>query len=248
MLAWNNQWSSREIYRVATAALSLHIAGRFSSPGEAILARKAASAAQRAAADRQRLADAQRAWIARIGSERGLTPTQIARKSGLHASTLTELINDSTRGPLSASSVQKIASGVHFPATAEARGGAPSAVPVEAEPFIASGINPRLEAAVSALIASRDGLTAWRLASGGLEGVGYKPGDILIVDRGEMPMSGDAVCAQYAQQDRTDIICRMVRRPWLVTGSNDPLFRPPLLIEDVHVNVIGTVVHSIRSR
>jgi len=195
---------------------------------------------------RQRLAEAQRAWLQRVTRDTGLTLTEIARKAGKHHTTLTNFMNKPDRGPLNPLTITLVAEATGVPASAEARGTpAPEGLAEEAEPYLAGSESP-LDLAVRALVAARPGVDPWRLRTHALEDAGYLMDDIVIVDLNATPRAGDAVCAQLYDwpRGRAETIWRIFEPPYLVTATNDPALRKPILVDDDRVVIKGVLLPS----
>jgi hypothetical protein len=91
----------------------------------------------------------------------------------------------------------------------------------------------------------------WRITSRVLELVGYRPGDIVLVDTKVIPRADDIVCVQMydfeASAAKTRF--RVYHPPFVATATMDPkLHEPPILIDSKRAVIVGTVVRSVRVR
>jgi len=126
------------------------------------------------------------------------------------------------------------------------RGFAEDAVPYEAPQ------GDPLTSAVRAMIAGRRAADPWVIKTRALELAGYLPGDIVIVDLGEAPQPGDAVCAQAnidLRRGTAETVMRLFERAGaatvLVGASVDPAFRQPIAVDD-RVAIKGVIVGMLR--
>lgn len=193
------------------------------------------------------LAEAQRRYIEHVARSTGLTLTEIARRAGKSHTTLTKFMANRERGPLNASTVNDIATALAIPANAEIRG-APGELREEAEPFI-SAQDKRLGPAVEALLRGRQNADPWILRTRALEGYGYMPGDVVIVDLGVAPRAGVPVCAQVYDWNHAaaETVWRIYEPPYLIAYSTDPDLRRPLLVDNDRVIVRGVITDLLRS-
>lgn len=184
-----------------------------------------------------------------------LSATQLALKAGVHQTTVTRFLNDPKfKHTPSLSTVGKIAAAVGIqPFEDPARALRESPASSEGVP----GWDPSKHryrdagAAVEALLASRKGLRAWTLKTRALEGAGYDPGDIVVVDPHEPSRAGDVVCAAQHERrgDPEDMIFRIFEPPYLVAASTERGGRQrPLMVDDDLVIVRGPVVACIKPR
>jgi transcriptional regulator with XRE-family HTH domain len=193
-------------------------------------------------------------WLEAVLAQTGDTPTGIARRASIAQSTVTRFLNDPDGPMLTLRTISKIA---HATGIAPEGFSAPlpdlqPSGPAEAEatPFAAGGPGEsgELAAAVRALTVGRNAADAWRLRTHALAYAGYLPGDIVIVDLGLIPSSGDVVCAQhYAWSSGTaETIFRLYEPPYLVTASSDPALRRPLVVDSERVVIKGVVTAMLR--
>ena len=198
-----------------------------------------------------------REWLRRLPALTGLSLTAIAQKAGLARSTLTRPLKDSERGisTLHAATVEKVCKAVGVPAP-EAPPGIARSSPAFAEdaaPFAGSGRDSRIEQAVSAIVAGRNGIAPWTVKSRALELAGILPGDVVLVDLNAAPEPGDAVCAQVYDWSRmrAETVMRVLANAGplklLISRSMDPAFNAPLVVDDERVVIKGVVLpHRLR--
>jgi phage repressor protein C with HTH and peptisase S24 domain len=89
---------------------------------------------------------------------------------------------------------------------------------------------------------------AWRLTGRALELAGYRPGDVIFVDANLPPRRGDVVVAKYLNQPNVAPLFRLYEPPFLMTATLDPKAHDAPRYLDERVEILGTVVHLIRSR
>jgi hypothetical protein len=120
----------------------------------------------------------------------------------------------------------------------------------EAAPFEAETADRASVEMVRTALADRPLAKAWQLRTRALESAGLLVGDIVIADSGATPIGGDTVCAQVhdMRTGKAEIIFRLFEPPYLITASNDPALRRPMLIDNERVVVVGPITESFRSR
>jgi hypothetical protein len=214
---------------------------------------------------KDRLREAQQAWLDEIERTLEVTPSEIARLSDISPATLTRMrYKAGYNGTLSAAIVDRIEAATGIAAPAEVRpkkwqrpegaGAKPSAAPVatgfsdqEAEPYVAPKGDPMANL-VTAAVAGRVHVVPWTLRSRALEDELCQPGDIMIVDLNAQPQAGDIVCAQLYDFDRgsaTRTVFRLFHPPFLVGAGREDGARTPHLI-DANVGIKGVVELVIR--
>lgn len=121
----------------------------------------------------------------------------------------------------------------------------------DAEPYDPDGADP-LASAVRALMAGRRNVDPWCIKSRSLELIGYLPGDVVIVELGVVPHSGDAICAQTNidfRRGTAETAMRIYERVGpsfaLVSASMDPQFRAPIAVDD-RVAIKGVIAGMVR--
>lgn len=106
-----------------------------------------------------------------------------------------------------------------------------------------------IDGAVKAMKGERNGIDPWVLKSRCLEGAGYLPGDVVLVDLNARPQPGDVVCAQvYDRNGRAETVFRIFEDPFLVAATLDRTLFKPWLIDNDRVIVRGVVIASLRER
>jgi hypothetical protein len=99
------------------------------------------------------------------------------------------------------------------------------------------------------LIGSREHADSRTICSRALEGLGYLPGDIVIVDLRHNPVPGDVVCAQVYESDRSEpeTVMRIYRPPVLVAATFDEQLQRLLWVDDPRIKIEGVVLpHRLR--
>jgi len=195
-----------------------------------------------------------RDYVRLVIERTGRPPTRIAKDLGIAPSTLTRLLRgpEDSAATLHARTLRKLEeySGVAFASGGEqAAGAAARGFREDAVPFDAKGADPALSAALKALIAGRKAADPWTIKTRSLERIGFLPGDIVIVDLGRRPESGDAVCAQVYDWRRgtAETVMRLYEPPYLVAASLDEGLRRPLVVDDDQVVIKGVVLpHRLR--
>lgn len=192
----------------------------------------------------------QQAWLARVLQEKGLAPTALAQLARLAPTTLTRFLNNPEHSTaLSHRTVAAIeqATGIRFSSEpAPPPGGFRDR---ESEPYVAQP-GDLLEDSIRSLVAGRNAIDPWRLQSKALDGAGFLPGDVLLVDMNGTPQPGDVVCAQVYDwtKGRAETIFRIYELPFLVSSSSDPALRRPFMVDHERVIVRGVVEAMIRPR
>ncbi|MBI5112897.1 MAG: helix-turn-helix domain-containing protein [Rhodovulum sp.] len=205
--------------------------------------------------------DQQRAWIGAILSSTGWTLTDLARRAGVHQTTLTRWWNDQVgKATLSARTVSQIEAATAVPLSGgldPARLPGPSALGDGEKLPATELLRDDIEAAVRGMIAGRNNIFPWRVKTRALEAVGFLPGDILVIDQSAIPEPGDAVCAQvYDFQGgraeglphRAETVLRLYEPPHLVAATAQPGLRRPYYVDNRTVAIVGVVVGMFRPR
>lgn len=181
-------------------------------------------------------------------------PTRIAKDIGIAPSTLTRLLNEPEGGTatLHARTLRKLQeySGIapsfwHDPESAPAARG----LREDAVPYDVKHADAALAAALKSLIGARKAADPWTIKTRSLECVGFMPGDVVLVDLGLRPESGDAVCAQVYDWRRgtAETVMRLYEPPYLVAASLDESLRRPFVVDDDQVIIKGVVLpHRLR--
>lgn len=202
-----------------------------------------------------------RDWLKNLPTATGKTLTRIAQEIKIAPSTLTRPLKEGDDGTstLHANTIAKVVShtGVAPPAELEGpltpgrRGGlsfGEEATPYKPQP------NDPVESALQALRAERPALAAWVLRTRALELAGFLPGDVVLVDLGNVdPRPGDAVCAQvYGWPSmKAETVMRVFERAsgvnLLVAKSADASVNQPHVVDGEKVLIKGVLLpHRLR--
>ncbi len=89
----------------------------------------------------------------------------------------------------------------------------------------------------------------WRLTTDLVQAAGYLPGDCVVVDRDQAPRPQDVVLAELRESAGPGTpIFRAYLPPYLMVVNPSASLQSPLLVDNVHVAVIGPIVASVRTR
>jgi hypothetical protein len=195
-----------------------------------------------------------RDYLRRVIEHTGKPPTRIAKEIGVAASTLTRLLNspEGSTATLHARTISKLQeySGISlFVGGDVSAPPGPRGLAEDAVPFDAKSADPAVSAAIKALIGGRQAADPWTIRTRALEGIGYRPGDVVIVDLGRQPAPGDVVCAQVYDWGRSDAetVMRIYEPPFLVAASLDEQLRRPLMVDNERVIIKGVLLpHRLR--
>jgi hypothetical protein len=207
-------------------------------------------------AGRTPVAQAQREWLRGLAPSTGKSLSAIADEIGVARSTLTKKLRPTDEGVevLHATIVDKIVTRYSVPPPAYAT--APTAPPrraglaEDAAPYVSADSAGPVALAVRALVGTRRNADPWVIKTRALEGIGYLPGDVVIVDLNAVPRAGDAVCAQVIDwpTSRAETVMRLYQPPYLVAASFDRRLLKPLLVEDDRVIIKGVLLpHRLRT-
>jgi len=176
----------------------LHIAPPVLIPGE-----RAVTTISRSIAKKQ-LQDRQRAWLQQVIDATKMKPAQIAREAGVSDTTLSRLLsNPEYSGTLSEVTIERIktAYGIPGPAEGQQKLGN-SLILAEGERLDPVALDQKIAKAIEALSSNDKTIEVWRLRSSALEGDGYFPGDLLLVEIGALPRPHDVICAMVTEWAR----------------------------------------------
>lgn len=195
------------------------------------------------------LREAQRRWLAFVlaSDPQRRTLSEIARGAGLTPATLNRFMNkEGHAGVLDALTIRRVAEATGVPPAADIADGA-AGLAEEAYPYVASPAD-RTAKVVQLLTEGRPGIDPWVLRTRALEGAGYFPGDLVILDTHARPRAGDAVCAQVydLSRMRAETIWRLYEPPYLVAASFDRDLRKPLLVDNDRVLIRGRIKAVVR--
>lgn len=202
------------------------------------------------------IGDEHKAYVERVMQRTGWDQTEVARRAGLDPSTLSRFLKEVDEGRnLSAQSLRKIeqASGILFgpaPVLPRTAAGPQGFAEVEATPYVVGGNGNGLNPAIQALLLGKNTADPWVLRSRALEIMGYRMGDVLIVDLAIAPKPGDVVCAQIYDWNKghAETLFRLYQPPCLVAATSDEKLLRPFIVDDQAVTIKGVVVASFRER
>jgi len=187
-------------------------------------------------------------WYHFVLEVKGWDAAELSRRTGKHPSTFSKFLNDPENkaqlGPATVRLIEQV-SGLKAFSTeipVKPRGLADiESSRYEAEPLAV------VDGAVKAMQGVRNGLEPWVMRSKALDGAGYMPGDVLLVDLNAKPEPGDVVCAQvYDRFGNAETVFRIFEDPFLVALTMRVNLIKPLLIDNDRVAIRGVVVASFR--
>jgi len=202
----------------------------------------------------------QREWLTAIVQATGRSLTAIARKAGVHESTLTRFMNNMDKDyTLSERTIRLISEAEHLPfGKFPEKMGEWMTLP---DSFLRSSVwdteevapldpEDTLDPIMAKVLAVFDNTDKelWKLQSNKLLLAGYKPDDVFIVERAASPQSGNVVIAEVSSglREKISFQPRIFIPPFIMT-ANHPLDRP-LLVDNHSVRIVATVVLTIRPR
>lgn len=201
----------------------------------------------------QQTSQQHREYLQRVIAHTGKPATRIAKEIGIAASTLTRLLKapEGSTATLHARTISKLQAygGISLFGGEASTASGPRGLAEDAVLFDAKSADPAVSAALRALIGGRQAADPWTIRTRALEGIGYVPGDIVIVDLGRQPSPGDVVCAQVYDWGRSDAetVMRVYEPPFLVAASLDQQLRRPLMVDNERVIIKGVVLpHRLR--
>ena len=186
-----------------------------------------------------------REYVLRIMKHLGMRLTPLAKAAGVSASSLVRLLEEGSTITLRGDTLTKLEKFSGVPqfglvdTVSTPRGFAEDAVPFDAE-----SADPAISAAIKALIGSREDAESRTISSRALEGLGYLPGDIVIIDLGRKPARGDVVCAQLSGMGRSEseTVMRIYQPPVLLAATFDRPLERLLWVDDPRVKIEGVVL------
>lgn len=195
------------------------------------------------------LQDSVRAWLRSVLDQTGMTASALARQIGTSTTTLTRVLNDAAaKHVLSMRTIDAIVRSTGLPGPAA---GPTDAARMPEGEIDGLPVNPqtgdvRIDEAVRYICAAENGLMPYRLNTRALEGMGYLPGDLVIVDLNAIADQGDVVLARIASRQQD--ILRVFAKPYLIACAIDRVARAPLVVDDQQVSISGVVVAMFRPR
>ncbi|MCA1241845.1 hypothetical protein LC092_05310 [Stappia stellulata] len=193
-----------------------------------------------------------RDWIAAVARHMNLTPSELARRSGMAPSTLTRFLNDPTKkSTITERSIQQVEgyTGVsrhRLPGQALPPGLAePDASPLGSED---GELKSWCRTAIEEARKGRNGVDPWVMRGRALDLEGVLPGDILLVDLNRRPQMGDIVCAQVLDYTSgvAETVFRLFQPPYLVAHSAKLGAVRPEQVDETRVSIRGVVEGVIR--
>lgn len=191
----------------------------------------------------------QRDWLRAITEKHKISPTRLAKKAGLTATTITRKLNDpEDTSILSEYNVARVSAVVGEPVPSFAGADGPHAFrEPEAARYVASE-EDLLEAAVTAMTNGLPNADPWVLTSRALEYKGYRPGDVLIVDLSATPKPGDVVCVQLYGREGERTVFRVYEPPIVIGAGPEGDAMQPRFVNDDSLAIMGVVIASFRRR
>ena len=190
-----------------------------------------------------------KAWIRAIADYLDLSPSALAIRAGVAASTLTRYLNDPTGvAGVSQKTLDAIAALSGIPVHQMPNGRAHGFSEPEATPYDFAETERGFDAAIRLLCQERNGRVPWEMRSWGLDGRGIVPGDVLLLDLNRKPKSGDIVCAQVYDWSGagTQTVFRIFDPPFLVMNTTKIDPDKPRVVDDENVVIKGTVFSVLR--
>lgn len=221
-----------------------HTTGRFIATGETHLPRRNSTTAR-----------LHRDWLKKLPDAAGKTLTRIAKEIKISPSTLTRPLKEGDDGTstLHANTIAKVVEHtgvappfeIAGPQTPGRRSGGPDE---EATPYNPHKDDP-VASVVGTLRGTRPGLAPWLLHTRALELAGFLPGDVVLVDLGNVtPRPGEAVCAHVYDWGsmKAETVMRIFERAsgvnLLVAKTTDPTVRQPHVVDGEQVTIKGVLL------
>ena len=205
-----------------------------------------------ARADPHETARQHREYVLWLMERMRMNQKALATAAGVQASSLSRVLKKDGTGTLHARTLSKLEkfSGTLLSAVIDAAStSVPRGLAEDAVPFDAESADPAVSAAVRALVGGLQAADSRTIRTRALEGLGYLPGDIVIVDLRRKPVPGDVVCAQVYELGRSEpeMVMRIYAPPVLVAASFDGQLQRPLMVDDARVKIEGVVLpHRLR--
>lgn len=189
-----------------------------------------------------------RQWLLSILDERGMSPIQLAKMTGISPTTIYRALDPDSQFTATMRTLNKIAqkTGKAPPAVADVDSEAEAAV------FRNDGHSVQrvdLPAQISKAYLNDLRFAALKVCDRSLELEGYMPGDIVVVDEDISPKSGDIVWAEIKPSvpGASQTVLRLFEPPFLLSRAVERrVDQLPVLI-DRSVRILGTAVEMVRS-
>ena len=204
-----------------------------------------------ARADQHETSRQHRQYVLWLMEHMRMNQAALAKAAGVQPSTLSRVLKKDSTVTLHARTLNKLekVSGILLSAVIDTPSApAPRGLAEDAVPFDAESADPAVSAAIRALIGSREAADSRTIRTRALEGLGYLPGDIVIVDLDRKPARGDVVCAQVHESGRgePETVMRIYQPPVLLAATFDPQQRL-FWVDDPRVKIEGVVLpHRLR--
>ncbi|MEO2037248.1 MAG: hypothetical protein ABGW90_00890 [Martelella sp.] len=181
-----------------------------------------------------------------------LSLSKLASNSGMAASTLTRYYNDNSGSVgITQGTLENVARYSGFrPGQMPGRN-----INGMAEPdalLYANDNEPHagwVDAAVNAAKSGRNGIEAWVMKGGALDGMGVMPGDVVLIDQNRRAKTGDIVIAQIIDPVRgtAETVMRLYQAPFITAHSMRLGPQRPEHVDDDRVSIAGTAIGIIRN-
>lgn len=203
-------------------------------------------------ADPHEISRQHREYVLRVMEHMRMNQAALAKAAGVHPSILSRVLKKDGTGTLHARTLRKLekCSGIFLSAVVDTPSvPGPRGLAEDAVPFDAESADPVVSEAIRALVSSLQAADSRTIRTRALEGLGYLPGDVVIVDLRRKPAPGDVVCAQVYALGRSEpeTVMRIYKPPVLVAATFDEQQQQPLMVDDARVKIEGVVLrHRLR--
>jgi transcriptional regulator with XRE-family HTH domain len=192
-------------------------------------------------------------WLKAMARHMGLSLSQLAVNSGMAASTVTRFVNDESNvTSITQSKLEQVARYTGFRPHQMPGLGRPGFAEPDAVPFDKDdGDHPEwIRAAVAAARQGKNGVDAWVMKGGALDGIGILPGDVVIIDLNMRPKANDVVVAQVVDYSTgsAETVMRVYQPPFVVAHSMRLGPIRPEQVDEERVSIAGTRVGLLRAR
>ena len=188
----------------------------------------------------------------------GLKATQIAKRAGVSPSTVTRKLTPEDSSVFDTATFARLFAAVGEEPPALVSGALAPALPASAPadgreiaPFRPNDVGEDIDVAVRATIAGRQHLSAWTVQTRALDGLGYRPGDVVVVNASEPPRSGDVGAASLLDlqsPNRAQSVLRVYHDNELIASSSEPAYLKPIPVDSRWVTIRGVVEMLFRPR
>lgn len=192
--------------------------------------------------------EALKQWIRTGMSERKISFNKLTDEIGVATTTISKFVNDpkykyTPKAPV----IEKLEVLFGTKAPGSTRDKARQVRKPEGELLDPASLADDLRNALHALAGARKGIEFWKLSSTAIEGAGFHPGDILIVDPHAYTYAGEPVVASVMDPDdgTRRFVFRSYQKPYLQALSADPEYLGVLEVDDKYVIVRGAILGRI---